>query len=161
MDNQKRIYAYILGMVPNYEDAKDLFQETVLVMWSKFDSFQRGTDFTTWGITIAKYQILSVRKKYSKDRLRFNQAALGLLQKESETIIEQIDIRMEALRKCVLKLNRKDYELIRMRYEHEISIKTIAEQIGKTVQSIYKRLANIHDTLVRCIRRTIAREELA
>ncbi len=43
MANQKPIYALILGMIPNRDDAEDIFQETVLVMWSKFDSFERGT----------------------------------------------------------------------------------------------------------------------
>ena len=61
MANQKRIYAFILATVPNRQDADDLFQETVLLMWSKFDDFQRGTSFVAWGITVAKYQILSVR----------------------------------------------------------------------------------------------------
>jgi RNA polymerase sigma-70 factor (ECF subfamily) len=161
MANQKRIYAFILAMVPNHEDADDLFQETVLVMWSKFDSFTRDTSFIAWGITVAKYQILSVRKQYSRRNLQFSQAALELLQEDSDRFIEQIDGRMQALRRCIQKLNQRDYELIKMRYEREIAIKTIAEGVGQTVQSIYKRLAHIHDALVRCVRRTIAMEGLA
>jgi RNA polymerase sigma-70 factor (ECF subfamily) len=161
MANQKRIYAFILGMVPNHEDAEDLFQETVLVMWSKFDGFTRGTSFTAWGIAIAKYQILSVRKRFSRRNLQFSQAALELLQKDSDYFIEQIDSRMQALRGCIRKLNQRDFELIRMRYEDEITVKTIAERLGRSVQSVYKRMAHIHDVLVQCVRRTISREELA
>jgi RNA polymerase sigma-70 factor (ECF subfamily) len=161
MANQKRIYAFILGMVPNHEDVEDLFQETVLVMWSKFDGFTRGTSFTAWGIAIAKYQILSVRKRFSRRNLQFSQAALELLQKDSDYFIEQIDSRMQALRGCIRKLNQRDFELIRMRYEDEITVKTIAERLGRSVQSVYKRMAHIHDVLVQCVRRTISREELA
>ena len=161
MANQKRIYAFILGMVPNHEDAEDLFQETVLVMWSKFDGFTRGTSFTAWGIAIAKYQILGVRKRFSRRNLQFSQAALELLQKDSDYFIEQIDSRMQALRGCIRKLNQRDFELIRMRYEDEIAVKTIAERLGRSVQSVYKRMAHIHDVLVQCVRRTISREELA
>lgn len=161
MANQKRIYAFILGMVPNHEDVEDLFQETVLVMWSKFDGFTRGTSFTAWGIAIAKYQILGVRKRFSRRNLQFSQAALELLQKDSDYFIEQIDSRMQALRGCIRKLNQRDFELIRMRYEDEIAVKTIAERLGRSVQSVYKRMAHIHDVLVQCVRRTISREELA
>ncbi len=32
MAHQRRIYAFILTMVPNHGDAEDLFQETVLLM---------------------------------------------------------------------------------------------------------------------------------
>ena len=72
MSNQKRIYAFILGMVPNYQDAEDLFQETILVMWSKFDQFQRGTSFASWGATVAKYQILNARRRKTAQNLQFN-----------------------------------------------------------------------------------------
>ncbi|MBN1361815.1 MAG: sigma-70 family RNA polymerase sigma factor [Sedimentisphaerales bacterium] len=161
MGNQKRIYAFILGMVPNHEDADDLFQETILVMWSKFDSFTRGTSFTAWGMTVAKYQILSARKRYSRHSLRFSQAALDLLQEEADPFVRQIDSRVQALRGCVRKLSQRDYELIQMRYENEIAIKAIAERMGRSVQSVYKRIAHIHDALLRCIRRAIGREELA
>jgi RNA polymerase sigma-70 factor (ECF subfamily) len=159
--NQKRIYAFILGLVPNHQDAEDLFQQTVLVMWSKFDSFNKGTSFTAWGITIAKYQILSVRKQYSRTEKQFSQAALELLQDESDHFLEQIDSWMAALRRCVRQLNQRDYELIKMRYEDEITIKTIAARVGRSVQSVYKRIARIHDALLQCVRRILAMEGLA
>ncbi len=161
MANQKRIYAFILGMVPNHEDADDLFQETILVMWSKFDNFTRGTSFTAWGITVAKFQVLSARKRYSKRSLQFSQAAIELLQEEADPFVRQMDSRVQALRGCVRKLNQRDYELIQLRYENEIAIKTIAERMGRSVQSVYKRIAHIHDALLRCIRRAIGREGLA
>jgi len=161
MGNQKRIYAFILAMVPNHEDADDLFQETVLVMWSRFDGFTRGTSFAAWGITVARYQILSARKRYSRVSLQFSEAAMELLQRDCEPFVEQMDGRMQALRRCVRRLNPRDYELIRLRYESEIAIRAIAERAGRSVQSVYKRMARIHDALLQCIRDTISREGLA
>jgi len=161
MKNQKRIYAFILSMVPNHEDAEDLFQETILVMWSKFESFERGTSFSTWGITVAKYKILSIRKKHSIRSYLFSQTALEVLQKDSEHFVQHIDRRMQALRSCVRKLRQKDYELIQMRYHDEAAIKIIADRLGRSVQSVYKRIARIHDTLLQCIRRTISQEGFA
>jgi RNA polymerase sigma-70 factor (ECF subfamily) len=161
MANQKRIYAFILAMVPNQVDAEDLLQETVLLMWSKFDSFTPGTSFAAWGITVAKYQILSVRKRHSTRSIRFSQAAIELLQSQSDRFVEQTDSRTQALHKCIRKLNESDYELVCMRYRDEVTIKSIAEQMGRSVQSIYKRIARIHDVLLRCVRRTLSPEEFA
>ena len=161
MGNQKRIYAFILAMVPNHEDAEDLFQETVLLMWSRFDSFTRDTSFAAWGIAVAKYQILSARKRYSRGRLQFSEAAMELLQRECEPFVGQIDSRMQALRRCVQRLNSRDHELIRLRYESEIAISAIAERAGRSVQSVYKRMARIHDALLQCVRNTISREGVA
>jgi RNA polymerase sigma-70 factor (ECF subfamily) len=161
MANQKRIYAFILAMVPNHQDADDLFQETVLLMWSKFESFTQGTSFLAWGCTIARYQILNVRKRYSVRSTRFSEAAMELLYRESDRFVEQIDSRMQALRMCIGKLAQSDHELICMRYRDEISIKSIAEQMGRSAQSIYKRITRIHDALLRCVRRAVSREGFA
>ncbi len=160
MANQKPIYALILGMIPNRDDAEDIFQETVLVMWSKFDSFERGTSFTAWGIKIAKYKIFQAHRRNARNNFRFSQAAFESLQGKSDNFVKNIERRMQALRKCIRKLSKRDYDLIQMRYENELAIKTIAERLGRTVQSIYKRMARINDSLIRCIRRMLAMEEL-
>jgi len=161
MANQKRIYAFILAMVPNHQDADDLFQETVLLMWSKFDSFAADTSFVAWGCTIARYQILNVRKRHSVRSIRFSEAALELLNRESDPFLEQMDSRLQALRTCIGKLPRDDHELICRRYRDETSIKSIAEQMGRSVQSVYRRIARIHDALLRCVRRAAGREGFA
>jgi RNA polymerase sigma-70 factor, ECF subfamily len=160
MANQRRIYAFILTMVPNHGDAEDLFQETVLLMWSKFDSFARGTSFAAWGITVAKYQILSVRKRHATRGMLFSQAAVELLHQESDRFLEQTDVRMQALRQCIDKLGPQDYELIRKRYRDEVTIQSIAQQMGRSVQGIYKRIVRIHDSLLHCVRKAL-NEEIA
>jgi RNA polymerase sigma-70 factor (ECF subfamily) len=161
MANQRPIYAFILSMLPNRDDAEDIFQETVLVMWSKFDSFERGTSFAAWGTTVARYKILQAHRRNVRHNFRLSQAAIQSVQNHSDNFVQHIERRMKALRKCVRKLNNRDYELIQMRYEHELSIKTIAERLNRSVQSIYKRMARINDSLIRCIRRTLSTEELA
>jgi RNA polymerase sigma-70 factor (ECF subfamily) len=161
MSNHKRIYAFILGMVPNYQDAEDLFQETILVMWSKFDQFQQGTSFASWGATVAKYQILNARRRKTTQNLQFNPDIQKLIMEKSESFYEQVDVRMQALRQCIGKLNDRDYELVQMRYEKEQDVKEIAERLERSMQSVYKRLARIHDALLHCVRRTLGMEELA
>lgn len=161
MQNQRRIFAFILGMVPNHEDADDLFQETILLMWSRFDEFSRGTSFAAWGITIAKYQILKARKQHARRQFQLSLATQDLLEKEAEYLIPQLEHRMHILRNCVKKLKPTDYSYIQMRYEQEMPVKTMAESIGNTVQGIYQRIARIHETLLRCVRRTLNSEELA
>lgn len=159
MAHQRRIYAYLLTMVPNHGDAEDLFQETVLLMWSKFDSFTPGTSFLAWGCAIARYQVLSVRKRHAARGLLFSQAAAELLHSESGRFIEQTDVRMQALRRCIEKLGPQDYELIRLRYRDEVAIKSIAERMGRSAQGIYKRIVRIHEALLRCVRKALSEEE--
>jgi DNA-directed RNA polymerase specialized sigma24 family protein len=64
----------------------------------------RRSSFTAWGYAIARYQILSVRKRHSTRGVLFSQAAAELLQSESDRFLEQTDVRMQALRQCLDKL---------------------------------------------------------
>ncbi len=41
----------------------DVLQDTLAVMWKKFDNFKIGTDFVAWGKTIARYKIMNHLKK--------------------------------------------------------------------------------------------------
>jgi RNA polymerase sigma-70 factor (ECF subfamily) len=68
---------------------------------------------------------------------------------------------VQALRRCIDKLDRRDYELICLRYRDEVSVKSIAERMGRSIQSVYKRITRIHDALLRCVRKAISREEFA
>jgi len=61
--NQMRIQAFILTLVPNVADAEDIYQETVYVMWDKISTFEIGTDFVAWAVTIAKFKILELLRR--------------------------------------------------------------------------------------------------
>ena len=161
MAHQRQIYAFVHGMVPNSHDADDLFQETVMRMWSKFDSFDPGTDFASWGITVARFTILAARKRFAQRKRAFSEELQTQLLQQAEQIFSKFDYRVEILKLCIKKLNDRDYELIRLRYEEEIPVKTIAYKAGRSCQSIYKRIARIHNLLSTCIRRSMNREEFA
>lgn len=40
-----RLYRYILSAVLNHSDAEDILQNTSVVLWNKFDSFEPGSNF--------------------------------------------------------------------------------------------------------------------
>ena len=65
--NQRRIQAFILMLVPNISDADDIYQETLTEMWNKFSTFQEGTDFVAWAITIVQFHL----KQYNQRSIKF------------------------------------------------------------------------------------------
>src|SRR5262245_8265994 len=70
--NERRIYAFILALVPVWSDADDLLQETSAVLWRKLDEFQPGSDFVAWALKIARFEVLNYRKRQSRDRGLFS-----------------------------------------------------------------------------------------
>src|SRR6266508_2218769 len=73
LQNERRLYAYILTLLPNRADADDVLQEASLVMWDKFNERQPPDDFAAWGCRIAYFKVLDFCKKSQRSRVRFNQ----------------------------------------------------------------------------------------
>lgn len=158
--HQKQIYTFILVMVQNTSDADDIFQETMAVMWRKFDQYQPNTSFAAWGTQIAKYHVLSHRRKQGRQaQHQFSDDVFLLLLDSYQAKEEQVDERLNALQRCVGKLNERARLMIHMRYEKEIPVRTIAEHFSVTVQNVYQAMNRINAVLLRCIRRTISAGE--
>src|SRR5208283_4289181 len=86
LQNERRVYAYIVTLLANRADADDVLQEASLVMWDKFDEEHPPDDFAAWGCRIAYFKVLDFRKKHARSRVLFSQA---MLERVAETAIEQ------------------------------------------------------------------------
>src|SRR5437868_7952791 len=86
LQNERRLYAYVLTLLPHRADADDVLQEASLVMWDKFDDEHPPADFIAWGCRIAYFKVLDFRKKQHRSRVLFSQA---MLERVAETAIEQ------------------------------------------------------------------------
>src|SRR5882757_2072243 len=81
--NQRRITLYVLSLVPRWNDAEEIIQETNLVLWREFDRFELGTNFAAWACKVAFHQILSWQKRQQRDRLRFTPEFLEVVAEEA------------------------------------------------------------------------------
>ncbi len=159
--NQKRIYAFILYLVPRHNDAEDILQETLAEMWHKFDQFQPGSDFVAWGVTIAKYKILSWKQKQTKGKLVFNPETEALIESETPENINQMQEHLVALKDCMGRLPARDKDIIRQRYEDNKTLAAISTGFGISLQAVHKTICRIHARLVRCIRLSLQSGERA
>src|SRR5438309_8365030 len=73
LQNERRLYAYILTLLPHRADADDVFQEASLVLWDKFDADHPPLDFAAWGCRIAYFKVLDFSKKRQRSRVLFSQ----------------------------------------------------------------------------------------
>ena len=62
---------------------------------------------------------------------------------------------MVALQQCLNKLQTKDRQVIRLRYEEDTSTQKLADAIGTTMFNVYKILSRIHLLLGRCVSKTV------
>ncbi len=155
---QGRIYAYILSHWPNRSDADDIMQETTAVIWKKFDSYEPGTDFLAWAVTVAKYTVMKYRKNRNNHPIQLNDEAIKALQAESDTFFKKYDGRLSALKECVKKLPQRDSTFLELRYEQEMSAQRIANRFDISARAVYKTLSRVHDVLMRCVRYSMAED---
>jgi RNA polymerase sigma-70 factor (ECF subfamily) len=161
LQNERRLYAYILTLLANRADADDVLQESSLVMWDKFDAEHPPDDFAAWGCRIAYFKVLDFRKKHQRSRVLFSQA---MLERIAETAIEQtaalqLDERREALVSCIEKLAAHERNLLARRFGDDASIQAIADGLGRSADTVYKALARIRRALFDCVTRRLAAEE--
>ena len=159
LQNERRLYAYILTLLPHRADADDILQEASLVMWDKFDETNPPTDFAAWGCRIAYFKVLDFVKKSQRCRVRFSQA---MLERVAETALEQaatlqLDERRVALASCVEKLSPRDRDLLTLRFADGATTQSTAVQVGRSVEAVYKALSKIRHALFECVTRALAR----
>ncbi|MBA4105970.1 MAG: RNA polymerase subunit sigma-70 [Pirellula sp.] len=159
--HQRRVYAYILGIVPNWNDADEILQETNIRLWSEFDRFELGTNFEAWAVRVAHFQILSWRKRVSRSRLFFDHSLVELIAQEFEAHNAMAEVRHQALRECVSALEPRQSELLARCYAEGAKIKHVAESLARTTASVHKALQRVRLSLHKCIRRRLAEEGMA
>lgn len=156
--NYYRINAFVLSLVPNDADAADVMQETIVLMWKKFESFTLGTDFVAWAVTVAKYQVYNFRKTKQRSTVQLSDEALEIIAAQSKQVIGESDERIHALKECIKKLDHHDKQFIKLRYTEGVTTKMLASRIGKSIHAVYRNGARINGLLLRCIQRTLRTE---
>lgn len=151
-----RLFGYILSLLGNRTDAEDVFQRTSIVLWKKFDRFDPETDFMAWASTVAFYEVRNFLRVAHPERIRFSDRLLEIMARERAEEAPQVDRRVEALEGCLEKIGEDNRDLVRQAYGEEASIKELAEQSGRPVQTLYNKLNVIRQLLVECVRKRLA-----
>lgn len=152
-----RLYRFILTLVMRHADAEEVFQDTCLVLWKKFDSYDPNGSFYGWACRIAYLEILQLRRK-SQRLQTISENALALLADKAMESSDNLNARQSALEECLQRLKEDDRSLIEQRYHERRTPKEIAQIRSKSVYSIYRALARIHSALMNCVQTRMARE---
>jgi RNA polymerase sigma-70 factor, ECF subfamily len=160
--HQRRVYAYILTLLPHLADADDVFQQTSITLWGRRGQFQRGTNFSAWSCRVAYNTVLNFRAKSARERVRFDDALLARIAAQTERMGHELDVRRAVLHKCLERLRENDRDLLERRYAPGVTIKSLASAVGRPVEGLYKALRRIHEALSDCVdRATRSQRELS
>lgn len=158
-ESQNRLFAYLYAHVLNMADAEDLYQQVALVLWQKFDQFEPGTDFGSWGIRVAELTIKNFLRGKRRSKIFFSDEVMQrIVDRQSEISQGAAVARTEALQSCLKRLPQRDRQLVERCYGGDFKIKEIADDEGRTAGAVYTALCRIRQALLACIERTVAAE---
>jgi RNA polymerase sigma-70 factor (ECF subfamily) len=152
---QDRVYGFIATMLPNRTDAEEVFQQTSLLLWRKWDEFEPGTDFVSWACTVAHFEVLNYIRRADRRNVALSGDVIELLVKERRVMRDEIDARRDALRVCIDGLPARQRELVEAAYSGVQPINVLATQMGQTANAVYMTLRRIREALGACIRKRL------
>ncbi len=94
------LFAFALRLTNNYEDAKDLTQETALRAFKHRDKFTMGTNFKSWASTIMRNTFINGYRKEKKRKTVNQPIEEFLFGLENSNIVSnqgEVNIRMEEM----------------------------------------------------------------
>ena len=149
---QYRLTAYIFALLRNWEDTQEVYQQTCVTLWRKFDEFEGRSSFATWACGVARLTVKDYLKRQHRYRARFSQAMEDqLVSAIADIPSDEEEARQAALEGCIEKLSPKDRQLVRDCYGGQHSVAAVAAELGRSTRGLYGTLRKLRERLLRCV----------
>jgi RNA polymerase sigma-70 factor (ECF subfamily) len=143
-ENSTRLKRYIFQRVSNYDEAEEIFQETLLSASESWPTFSGRSSFFTWLCGIANHEIADFYRKKKIKTFLFSRFPF-LEELVSEALGPEEELLKGELRKEVKEVLGKLTEgyslLLRLKYYQGLSMEEIAGKLGVSAKAVESRLS--------------------
>ncbi len=155
-----QIKHYIGTLLPQAADADEVFQETSITLWRKFDTFEPDGNFAAWACGVAFNLVRNYRRVESRRPVFLvSDEVLDLVGRAHESTYSRLADHRGALASCLDKLSPADRALVARCYGNSGRLADVAHELGRTANALYKQLKIIRRRLFDCIHHTLAMQE--
>ena len=151
--DRAKLLAYIGSIVRDHHLAEDVLQEVTMLAIEKADEIEDADRLIPWLRVTARYRALKAVEKRGRHATLMDSQLLDMMEphwQEADRLSSQETSK--ALHDCVAKLAPQAQKLIELRYGVGMGVRSIAEQLGRKTDTLYKNFARIHAALARCVR---------
>lgn len=152
--NENDLKSYARALLPTWAAVDDVMQEASLVMWRKPDQLQNDDEFLPWAKVIVRFECLKARRTAARDRHWFSDEVFDLLadsESESGTADDELLAEPEALDGCLGKMDESQRELVLLLHRGHGEVADLAEESGRSVNALYKKIRRLREKLGKCI----------
>ncbi|MEL6110907.1 MAG: sigma-70 family RNA polymerase sigma factor [Planctomycetota bacterium] len=151
--------AYARSLLPNWNAIDDALQEASVTMWQKLGQLEHHDGFLPWAKVILRYKCLQMIERLRRDRPLLSDEVLKLIAAEAEetTLGEFTELRT-ALGHCLDQFSKTHQELLLAPYRGAGRVRLLADQAGKSANSLYKLLGRLREKLTVCVQGRVGAE---
>ncbi|TWT58320.1 RNA polymerase sigma factor [Thalassoglobus neptunius] len=146
-----RNYARLI--LPDWSSVDDVLQDASITMWESRQRLRDESGFLPWGKVIVRHKCFNAIAKLRRDRLVLDKDVLDLIAREAEAEAASEDlVRIQhSLAECLGELPPERRKLVLSPYRGAGEVKSLAEQSGKTPNSLYKIIGRLRAKLSQCV----------
>jgi RNA polymerase sigma-70 factor (ECF subfamily) len=159
MQVQFDLYAYIVVLLGDTQEAYDILQETNQQVIQIEGERQGIVHFLAWAKRIAYFQVCTWRTKQRRERLVFDDEVFERVAGAAADTERPANERIHALNECMKKLPEKLRELFMARHIDGVSVRELAAREGRSSDGLSVTLHRTRQALRACIRKRLVLEQ--
>jgi RNA polymerase sigma-70 factor (ECF subfamily) len=136
--HQERIYWQARRMLGDHDDAHEIVQQVLLVMYNKLSTFNFGSSLYTWIFKITYTRSLNLLKKRNLKKLLTFSSPDEIENTGYENVISELETqeKFKKMERLLAKLPVKQREIFIMRNFDDLSYEEISNITGKSVGAL-------------------------
>lgn len=159
LQSERELLRYVMAIVPNVTDARDVVQDTALALWKQIDKYDPARPFIPWACRFALNEARMFLRTDARRRRRcLAEDVVHLLEARRVEVADDLDARRQHLATCMEALPERHRCVVQGYYFDDETVETLAARLGKTVDAIYKALQRIRQALQQCIEQKLSAE---
>jgi RNA polymerase sigma-70 factor (ECF subfamily) len=152
-----RVSAAAWVIVRDTHAAEDIFQNVAIKAMTSEVNFETAGALLSWAFITARREGIDWLRRHKRETLCLDTEILELLERDWQSEPSPpTGERIEALQDCLTAVPESARCLLKLRYFEGYSCEEVAEQMGISLNTIYKRISRLHESLKGCIEGKLA-----
>lgn len=160
-ESQQAVANYIYATVRDPAAAKDLAQETALVLFRRFAEYDGERPFLAWALGVAQFQVRGFRRDAARNLVCFDTELFDQFTAMWAQTAVAASERSSALEVCLERLPARPRQMVRLRYFDGLNSEEVARRIGSKSSAVRVALQRIREQLRACVEQHLRSERRA
>lgn len=143
------IYAVILGIVKNKENAEDLTAEFFIKLWNMADQYKAGSGHKTWMTVIARNMSIDFLRKAGREQLTEEVPEVSNTASDEKISMENEVVGRLNFRETIEQLPETEQQILTMKLAGQMTFKEIAKILGMPMGTVTWKYQNSLEKLRR------------